>query len=229
MNADKPRILIVDDRPENLIALKAVLESPNFDVTECSCGADALKEIYDGDYALAILDVQMPGMNGFETATLIRSKDSSRNLPIIFLSAFLADEEATAKGYQSGAVDYMVKPFSPEVLKKKVEFFVNYVPQVKKDQHIKDVQEIYTMFKDVYDKVIDPIWYVLLNIQMMKRLSHGDRQKVMTILNKNMDHLEHAAHEISELLFKYKDELEEQTKLSTAAKSLEYSMPAPLL
>ncbi len=213
MNADKPRILIVDDKPENLIALKAVLESPNYDITECSSGPDALKEIYNGDYALAILDVQMPEMNGFETATLIRSKNKTKNLPIIFLSAFLADDEVTAKGYQAGAVDYLVKPFSPDTLKKKVEFFVNYVPQVRDDQHRSDIQEIYGMFQNVFDKVIDPIWYVLLNIQMMKRLSHGDRQKVMKILNKNMDHLEDAVHEISDLLYKYKEELEEQTKL----------------
>lgn len=210
MNADKPRILIVDDRPENLIALKAVLESPNYEITECNSGPDALKEIYNGDYALAILDVQMPEMDGFETATLIRSKDKTKNLPIIFLSAFLADEEATVKGYQSGAVDYMVKPFSPDILKRKVDFFVSYAPQTRDLQHKKDVQEIYEMFKGVYDKVINPIWYVLLNIQMMKRLSNSDRQKVMKILQKNIDHLEDAAHEISTLLCKYRDDLEEQ-------------------
>lgn len=212
MNADKPRILIVDDIHENLIALKAVLESPSYDITECNSGPEALKEIFNGDYTLAILDVQMPEMDGFETATLIRSKDKTKNMPIIFLSAFLADEERTAKGYEAGAVDYLVKPFAPDILKKKVEFFVNYVPKVRDDEHRKDIHEIYGMFKDVFDKVIDPIWYVLLNIQMLKRLTHGDRQKVMKILNKNINHLEDAAHEISNLLYKYKEDLEEHAK-----------------
>lgn len=208
MNAVKPRILIVDDCPENLIALKTVLESPDYEISECSSGSDALNELQSGDYALVILDVRMPFMDGFETATLIRSNEKNKNLPIIFMSAILSDEESKLKGYKSGGIDYLERPFSPEALKKKVEFFVNFGPQVKDMQHQKDVQEIYEMFKNVFDKVIDPLWYVLLNIQMMKRLTNSDRQKVISILTKNMDHLEDAAHEISHLLYKYKEDLE---------------------
>lgn len=208
MNADKPRILIVDDHSENLMALRSVLESPNYEIVQCNSGAEALKEIYQRDFVLVILDVRMPEMDGFETATLIRSREKNKNLPIIFISAFTSDEESKLKGYHAGAVDYLEKPFSPEALKKKVEFFVNFGPQGKDLQHQKDVQEIYEMFQNVFNKVIDPLWYVLLNIQMMKKLSKSDRQKVINILTKNMDHLENAAHEISNLLYKYKEDLE---------------------
>lgn len=212
MITEKPRVLIVDDRAENLLALKAVLESPHYSIEECSSGKDALEEINANDYALVVMDVQMPEMDGFETATLIRSQDKTKNLPIIFLSAFYTDDDSTLRGYDVGAVDYMVKPFSPEKLKKKVEFFVSYSEQVKDDQHRKDIQEIYRIFEHVYDKVIDPVWYVLLNIQMMKRLDSIDRQRVIKILNKNMDNLEHAVHEITQLLVKYKQGLEEEVE-----------------
>ena len=220
MVTEIPRILIVDDNAENLMALKAVLDSPQYQIEECSSGKDALNEVHARDYALVVMDVHMPEMDGFETATLIRSIEKTRNLPIIFLSAIFTDDESTMKGYEVGGVDYMVKPFSPEKLRKKVEFFVKYGQEVKDVQHRKDIQEIYRIFEHVYDKVIDPVWYVLLNIQIMKRLDTIDRKKVITILNKNMDHLEHAVHEITQLLAKYKDELEDQVEQNSVHNQL---------
>lgn len=212
MITEKPRVLIVDDKTENLLALKAVLESPRYNIKECISGKEALEEVRANEYALVVMDVHMPEMDGFETATLIRAKDKNKNLPIIFLSAYYTDDDSSLRGYDVGCVDYMVKPFSPEKLKKKVEILVNYGEQVKDVQHRKDIQEIYRIFEHVYDKVIDPVWYVLLNIQMMKRLDSTDRQRVIKILNKNMDNLEHAVHEITQLLVKYKEGLEDQVE-----------------
>lgn len=212
MMTEKPRVLIVDDNEDNLTALKAVLQSSNYQVEECSSGKTALNKLHEKEYALVVMDVHMPEMDGFETASLIRAKEKTKNLPIIFLSAVFTDDDSSLKGYDVGGVDYMVKPFSPEKLKKKVEFFVNYGQEVKDVQHRKDIQEIYRIFEHVYDKVIDPVWYVLLNIQMMKRLDHTDRQRVITILNKNMDQLENAVHEITQLLSKYKEGLEDQVE-----------------
>ncbi len=205
----KPRILIVDDKPENLIALRAVLDSSSYEIVERSSGPEALKEIFDGDYALVILDVHMPEMDGFETATLIRARERSKYIPVIFLSAVHIDEKSTAKGYESGGADYITKPFSPEILRRKVEFFVNLGLGIKDQQHQKDISEIYGAFKDVFDKMIDPLWYVLLNIQLLKRLTQGDRRKIVEILNKNLDNLDHAAREVNQLITEYKSKLEE--------------------
>jgi PAS domain S-box-containing protein len=118
-------ILIVDDRVENLVALEAILEPLGHELVRAGSGKEALREILRRDFALVLLDVQMPGMNGFETAQLIKSRERSRHLPIIFLTAISKDEEYVFEGYSSGAVDYLSKPFSPAILRSKVAVFVD--------------------------------------------------------------------------------------------------------
>jgi PAS domain S-box-containing protein len=123
----RPRacILIVDDRPENLIALEAILESLGHELVRATSGEEALRQILRRDFALVLLDVQMPGMNGFETARLIKGRERSRHLPIIFLTAINKDEEYVFEGYSHGAVDYLSKPFNPAILRSKVNVFVD--------------------------------------------------------------------------------------------------------
>ncbi len=122
---DKAKILLVDDRPENLLAMEAVLESPDYELIRAQSGADALKEVLRNDFAAILLDVQMPGMDGFETAELIRKRERSRYVPILFITAINKDEPYVHRGYRLGAVDYIFKPFDPEVLRAKVGFFVD--------------------------------------------------------------------------------------------------------
>lgn len=120
----KASILIVDDRPEKLLALEAVLEDLQQTIVVASSGREALRHVLNQDFAVILLDVNMPGMDGFETASLIRQRSSSRHTPIIFITAF-GDEMHAARGYSLGAVDYILAPVLPEVLRTKVAVFVD--------------------------------------------------------------------------------------------------------
>jgi signal transduction histidine kinase len=122
--ADRPRILIVDDHEENLLALEAVLDEPNYTLVRANSGRAALRAALQGDFAVILLDVAMPDMDGYETAALLRERERSRHTPIIFLTANYRSEGHMFRGYSVGAVDYLTKPFSPEVLKSKVAVFV---------------------------------------------------------------------------------------------------------
>jgi signal transduction histidine kinase/CheY-like chemotaxis protein len=118
-------VLLVDDRPENLLALEAILEPLGLTMVRAHSGAEALKSVLQHDFAAILLDVQMPGMNGFETAQIIKSRERSRAIPIIFLTAINKEEAYVFKGYEVGAVDYIFKPFQPDVLRSKVAVFVD--------------------------------------------------------------------------------------------------------
>jgi CheY-like chemotaxis protein len=116
-------ILIVDDVPEKLLVYKTVLEELGQGLVLASSGAEALRQVLRHDFAVILLDVQMPDMDGFETAQLIRQRKRSAHTPIIFLTAF-TDEVRIARGYATGAVDYMITPVVPEILRAKVRVFV---------------------------------------------------------------------------------------------------------
>jgi two-component system, sensor histidine kinase and response regulator len=118
-----PRVLLVDDRADNLLALRAVLEPLGLDLVEAASGEEALRHLLAGEFALIILDVQMPGLDGFETARLIRGRERTRYVPIIFLTAISGEPEHYQRGYESGAVDYVYKPFEAEILRAKVSVF----------------------------------------------------------------------------------------------------------
>ncbi|GLW61947.1 response regulator [Actinomadura rubrobrunea] len=118
------KILAVDDREENLVALAAVLDALPVEVVPVSSGQAALKELLNDDFALILLDVVMPDMDGFETAAHIKSRPRTRDIPIIFLTAAGSAEEQVYRGYQLGAVDYVTKPFDPWLLRAKVQVFV---------------------------------------------------------------------------------------------------------
>src|SRR5687767_9010626 len=118
------RVLMVDDRADNLLALEAVLDTLDAELVRAGSGDEALRALLSGDFAVIILDVQMPGMDGFETARLIKAREKTRNVPIIFLTAISGEAEHHLQGYRSGAVDYVYKPFSPEALRAKVAIFL---------------------------------------------------------------------------------------------------------
>src|SRR5689334_23034704 len=111
----KPKILVVDDRPENLLAVRSVIESLEIDIFEADSGEEALRLVLQHDFAVILLDVQVPGTGGFETAEIIRSRQKTRHTPIIFITAGDSGEASIVRGYALGAVDYMVKPFVPEI------------------------------------------------------------------------------------------------------------------
>ncbi len=121
---EKTDILIVDDRPENLLALENLLEDPGLNIVKAGSGNEALSLTFDHDFALVLLDVQMPVMDGFETAELLRSRQKTRHIPIIFVTAISKEARHVFRGYESGAVDYLFKPIDPQVLVGKVRIFV---------------------------------------------------------------------------------------------------------
>ncbi len=127
MAGDLPpvEILIVDDRPENLLALEAILEPLGQTLIRAHSGDETLRLLLSHDVAMILLDVQMPGIDGFETARLIKSRERTKYIPIIFLTAISKDEEYVFEGYSVGAVDYMTKPFQPDILRSKVSVFVD--------------------------------------------------------------------------------------------------------
>jgi signal transduction histidine kinase len=123
------RILLVDDRAENLLALEAILEPLGHALVRARSGEEALRAVLEHDFAVILLDVQMPGLNGFQTAEMIKGRERSRLTPIIFLTALNRDEQYVHQGYSVGAVDYMTKPFEPDVLRSKVAVFVELYQQ----------------------------------------------------------------------------------------------------
>jgi PAS domain S-box-containing protein len=125
VEVDPAQVLLVDDRRENRIALQAVLEPLRVHVVEADSGEHALREVLIHDFAVILLDVQMPGMDGIETAELIKARDRSRDVPIIFLTAAESDLAEVFAGYEAGAVDYLLKPFDPLVLRSKVKVFAD--------------------------------------------------------------------------------------------------------
>ena len=122
---EKINILLVDDHSENLLALGAILESPSYNLVKALSGEEALKCVLYEDFAVILMDVQMPGMDGFEAAAIIRDRKRSRHTPIIFLTAIDKSQNRVVTGYELGAVDYLFKPVEPEILQSKVTVFVD--------------------------------------------------------------------------------------------------------
>lgn len=167
-------ILIVDDRAENLLALEAILEPLHQRLVRAASGEEALRRLLERDFALILLDVQMPGMNGFETARLIKSRERTKYIPIIFLTAISKEEAYVFEGYSVGAVDYLFKPFQPEILRSKVAAFVDlYVRQrniaaqeallresEKREmelRHMRELWESQARFREVVTSALDAI------------------------------------------------------------------------
>ncbi len=128
-------ILVVDDHPENLVALEGILTRPDYRIVQALSGGQALKMVLKHDFALILLDVMMPRMDGFETAGLIRARQASRDTPIIFLTANASDVSLIYKAYSVGAVDYLIKPIDPDVVRAKVAVFVDLY---RKTQQIRE-------------------------------------------------------------------------------------------
>jgi len=119
------KALLVDDRRDNLIALEAILQGLPVEAVAVESGAAALKQLLLDDFAVILLDAQMPEMDGFETASHIKQRERTRHVPIIFLSVADRDAQLALRGYAAGAVDYLTKPFDPWVLRAKVSVFID--------------------------------------------------------------------------------------------------------
>src|SRR5436190_5078901 len=133
--SDRVNILLVDDKPANLVALEAMLQGLGQNLIMANSGREALKWLLTHEFAVVLLDVKMPEMDGFETATLIRERDKSRHTPIIFLTAADKSQTQAVRGYAVGAVDYLVKPIVPEFVRSKVAVFVELAKKGEQLRH----------------------------------------------------------------------------------------------
>jgi len=134
ISSNRVNVLLVDDRAENLLALEAILAPLELNLVRAYSGEEALRSLLRTDFALILMDVQMPGMDGFATAEIIKSRPKTQHIPIVFVTAISKDEKYVFKGYSAGAVDYIAKPFHPDVLRSKVAVFVDLF---LKSEHIK--------------------------------------------------------------------------------------------
>jgi PAS domain S-box-containing protein len=167
-------VLLVDDRAENLLALEAILEPLGQRMVRAHSGEEALRQLLTRDFAVILLDVQMPGMNGFETARMIKARERSKYIPIIFLTAISKSEEYVFQGYSVGAVDYMAKPFQPDILRSKVAVFVELYQKQRQLQrqeqmlrereraelelsHMRELWESEARFGDIVRSALDAI------------------------------------------------------------------------
>src|ERR1051326_2672308 len=151
--AENPRasILLVDDRQANLVALRAILEDGH-DLVEARSGEEALDRIRSTDFAVILLDVLMPGLSGFDTAKIIRSKERSRHTPLIFLTAHDVDPPQLEEAYALGAVDFLIKPYLPTALRAKVRQFVELFQDQQRTRHEADL--VRSMVEGVSDYAI---------------------------------------------------------------------------
>lgn len=138
-------ILLVDDRRENLLSLEAVLDSPDYRLVSVQTGQEALRWVLKEEFALILLDVQMPGLNGFETARLIRQREKSSHIPIIFVTAISKANEHVEQGYAAGAIDYIFKPFHAGALKMKVERFVQLYRKNRQIEYQRQLLHVRTL------------------------------------------------------------------------------------
>jgi len=154
--ADEPAILVVDDRPANIVAFLAVLEPLGQPVVTATTGQEALRHLLQRDFALMLIDVQMPGMDGFELARSIKSHPRLAAIPIIFVTALSRDATHVFDGYAHGAVDYLLKPFEPAMLRAKVRVFAELyraqrtVRQLEREQRAREQAEAANRMKDEF-------------------------------------------------------------------------------
>src|SRR4029079_1569392 len=125
MPMTRPNVLLVDDVEANLIALEAQLSSLSCNLVRASSGNDGLRELLKREFAVMLLDVQMPDMDGYEMAAFARENPATREVPILFVTAMLETEESALRGYGSGAFDFLFKPVNPHVLRSKVQVFLD--------------------------------------------------------------------------------------------------------
>src|SRR6266487_2245657 len=122
---DPVNILLVDDKPENLTVLESILEGADYRLTKAQSAQEALAALGATDFALIVLDVRMPETSGFELAKIIKERKRTRDIPIIFVTAYYSEDEHILSGYGAGAVDYLTEPVNPAILKSKVAVFAD--------------------------------------------------------------------------------------------------------
>ncbi|MBN8554957.1 MAG: response regulator [Deltaproteobacteria bacterium] len=193
---EKVKILLVDDREENLLALEHLVRGERIEIIKAHSGDAALRVLLENEVGLALVDVQMPEMNGFELAELMRGTQRTKNIPIIFVTAGVRTKENTFKGYESGAVDFLYKPLDPVVVRSKVAVFAELYFQrkiwEKQAQELKRAFEVLKMTEAELQRAVrsrdeflaiashelkTPLTPLKLEVQMLQQLAKGKSQE----------------------------------------------------
>jgi signal transduction histidine kinase len=211
------KILLVDDREDNLLSIRTILEPDGYEFVQANSGRQALKILLkEYDFALILMDVKMPNLNGFETATLIYERERLRHIPIIFITANNYGDENVFKGYKAGAVDYIYKPINSDLLRAKVAVFIDLYNKNRKllaqEQKLKAANE--SLQKEIEVRIISEEKIKELNQQLMENISQ------LKATNEELDHFAYiASHDLQEplrkirtfsdlLITKYSDDLD---------------------
>ncbi len=190
------KILLIDDREDNLFSLETILESDGYEFVKARSGRDALKILLlEFDFALILMDVQMPNLNGFETAALIFEREKLKHIPIIFITANTYGEENIFKGYRTGGVDYIYKPIKPELLRARVSVFIDLY---KKNQQLQQ-----------QEKKLLTINRILQNEISERKSSEEQIIELNKELLRNIDELEKANKELDRFAFMASHDLQE--------------------
>jgi signal transduction histidine kinase len=193
-------ILVVDDREDNLLSIESILEKDHYNIIKANSGRAALKILLNRhDFSLILMDVQMPDMDGLETATIIYERDRLKNIPIIFITAFSNDEDYLFKGYKMGGVDYIYKPINPELLRAKVAVFVElYRKNEQLKAHEKTLIEANNSLQhEIDERKLSEEKIKLLNLQLLEKNNH------LESVNEELDRFAYvASHDLQEPLRK---------------------------
>jgi len=190
------KILLVDDREDNLLSIEAILASERYEFVKANSGRQALKILLkDQDFNLVLMDVKMPGLSGFETASLIYERDKLRHIPIIFITAYNYSDKKVYEGYKAGAVDYIYKPINPQLLKAKVEVFVELYK--KTNQLMMQEQKLISINKNLANEIQE------------RKLSEEKVKKLNIQLVENIEHLENANAELARFAYVASHDLQE--------------------
>jgi signal transduction histidine kinase len=218
----RPKILLVDDRDDNLLSIESLLEPGGYQFIKASSGREALKILLtELDFALILMDVQMPNLNGFETAEMIYQREKLKHIPIVFITAHHYGEENIFKGYQAGAVDYIYKPINPQLLKAKVAVFIELYKKnhqlMLQEQKLKNINR--NLEIEINEKKISEEKVTALNRKLLETI---DR---LEVANKDLDRFAFmASHDLQEPLRKirmfsdrlysrYQDSIDDESKL----------------
>lgn len=234
----QPKILLVDDREDNLLSIETILEPGGYQFVKANSGRQALKVLLNEfDFAMILMDVKMPNLNGFETAALIYERDKLKHIPIIFITANNYGEESMFKGYQSGAIDFILKPFNPDVLRAKVGVLIDLYKKNRLlfEQEQKLIATNRNLEREIHERKISEEKVRQLNHKLLENIAN------LESANKELERFAFmASHDLQEplrkirmfsdrLFTKYKDVFAEDAKMVTRIQQAAERMQALII